>query len=134
MCVLTLFVAAPVYVLHLHKYKYKYTKVSYSHVSSCPADRAISRKSAKSAAPAAVDDTDIGTGDDIAAFEEEGIAGNGSALLDDPENTGAPMLTAFNLKEEREEGFFDEEGNYVFKKEEANADDPWLDSDEGRYR
>ena len=36
-------------------------------------------------------------------------------------------MEPFNLKNERTEGFFDETGNFVWKKEEGNAD-PWLDS------
>ena len=36
-------------------------------------------------------------------------------------------MEPFNLKNERTEGFFDETGNYVWRKEEGGAD-PWLAS------
>jgi CD2 antigen cytoplasmic tail-binding protein 2 len=39
----------------------------------------------------------------------------------------------FNLTAEREEGHFDEEGNYVERKEE-DEQDAWLASDAGRGR
>ena len=50
-----------------------------------------------------------------------------------PGASGGYGLTAFNLKAEREEGYFDEEGNYVFGKddEEDGAADPWLASEGG---
>ena len=43
-------------------------------------------------------------------------------------------LEPFNLVKEREEGRFDEAGNYVENKEEEDADaqDAWLASDEGQ--
>jgi hypothetical protein len=47
-----------------------------------------------------------------------------------PGGDAAP-LTAFNLNEERGEGHFDEEGNFVFDKEDPNDQDEWLRSDEG---
>ena len=48
-----------------------------------------------------------------------------------PGGDAAP-LTAFNLNEERQEGHFDEEGNFVFDKGDPdNRDDEWLKSDEG---
>jgi len=48
-----------------------------------------------------------------------------------PGDDAAPM-TAFNLNEEREEGHFDEDGNFVFDKGDPNErDDEWLRSEEG---
>lgn len=47
---------------------------------------------------------------------------------DDP----VPM-TAFNLNEERQEGHFDEEGNFVFDKgDPGDKEDAWLQSEEGK--
>jgi CD2 antigen cytoplasmic tail-binding protein 2 len=44
------------------------------------------------------------------------------------------QLEAFNLKEERRRGYFDEAGNYVEneKKDDDALDDAWLASDEGK--
>lgn len=42
-------------------------------------------------------------------------------------NEAGDRMEPFNLKNERTEGFFDETGNFVWKKEAGNAD-PWLDS------
>ena len=36
----------------------------------------------------------------------------------------------FNLKKEREEGYFDDAGNYVEKGQEEDVQDAWLDSAE----
>lgn len=49
------------------------------------------------------------------------------------EEEGGMKLEAFNLKEEREKGYFDEEGNYVAReeKEEDEEADAWLESEEG---
>jgi hypothetical protein len=59
---------------------------------------------------------------DLAALQEEGA---GPAA-------GTYGVTAFNMKEERQEGEFDAEGNWVFKKpEEADDTDAWLASGEG---
>jgi CD2 antigen cytoplasmic tail-binding protein 2 len=38
-------------------------------------------------------------------------------------------MTAFNLKDEKEEGHFDENGNFVWKKHERKVqEDAWLDN------
>ena len=52
--------------------------------------------------------------------------------LELPEDDGI-ALEPFNLEKEREEGRFDESGNYVENKaeEDADAEDPWLASEEG---
>jgi hypothetical protein len=48
-----------------------------------------------------------------------------------PGGDAAPM-TAFNLSEERREGHFDEEGNYVLDRgDPGDRDDEWLASEEG---
>lgn len=49
----------------------------------------------------------------------------------DGDQGGTHGYTAFNLREERQRGYFDEEGNYVETgdKEEEEAHDAWLDSD-----
>ncbi|KIZ04688.1 hypothetical protein MNEG_3275 [Monoraphidium neglectum] len=52
-----------------------------------------------------------------------------AAVAELPGGDAAP-LTAFNLNEERGEGHFDEEGNFVFDKEDPNDQDEWLRSDE----
>ncbi len=45
---------------------------------------------------------------------------------------GAVPIIPFNLRSDREEGYFDEEGNYVFKKEEdEDANDAWLAAEAG---
>ena len=43
---------------------------------------------------------------------------------------GGVALEPFNLEQERAEGFFDEEGHYVEKKDEEERD-AWLASGEG---
>lgn len=69
-----------------------------------------------------VGDTDLV--DDVERVEEE---------LEVEEEDGI-KLEAFNLKEERQRGYFDEAGNYVEneKDEEEDATDAWLASDEGK--
>ncbi|EDO44604.1 predicted protein [Nematostella vectensis] len=54
----------------------------------------------------------------------EDIDGQEEATLD---HDGEIKITPFNLKEEMEEGHFDNEGNYHLKKEKEIRDD-WLDS------
>jgi hypothetical protein len=62
----------------------------------------------------------------------KGAAG-GDAAAPLPGGDAAP-LTAFNLNEEREEGHFDEEGNFVFDKgDPEDKEDEWLRSDEGGW-
>lgn len=53
--------------------------------------------------------------------------------LDAAEDDGI-TLEPFNLVKEREEGRFDESGNYVENKpdEDADPEDAWLASEEGR--
>lgn len=62
--------------------------------------------------------------DDLEGVEE---------VLERVEDDGI-TLEPFNLAKEREEGHFDEGGNYVENREEedASAQDAWLTSDEGR--
>ncbi|GBF95150.1 hypothetical protein Rsub_07734 [Raphidocelis subcapitata] len=68
-------------------------------------------------------------GEDGKAKKGGGGAAEPAAL---PGGDAAP-LTAFNLNEERQEGHFDEEGNFVFDKGDAgDRDDEWLRSDEGK--
>lgn len=51
--------------------------------------------------------------------------------LEEEEDDGI-QLEAFNLKEERRRGYFDEAGNYVENEKNDDApDDAWLASDEG---
>jgi hypothetical protein len=38
------------------------------------------------------------------------------------------VMEAFNLKEEREQGHFDESGNFVWRKDKEMANDEWLNS------
>ncbi|CAI2349107.1 unnamed protein product [Caenorhabditis sp. 36 PRJEB53466] len=40
---------------------------------------------------------------------------------------GSTKITAFNMKEDEEEGHFDESGNFIFKKKEKEIQDAWLD-------
>ncbi|KAI7844013.1 hypothetical protein COHA_002550 [Chlorella ohadii] len=91
--------------------------VKESQVGMAQTRRAAKRKGA------GADDTELV--DDVEAVEED---------LEQEEEDGI-KLEAFNLKEERERGYFDEAGNYVEKedKDEAElAQDAWLQSDEGR--
>lgn len=53
------------------------------------------------------------------AWEEE--------RMEEEYNEAGDKMEPFNLKTERTEGFFDESGNFVWKKEEGGAD-PWLAS------
>ncbi|KAL4422393.1 hypothetical protein ABPG75_008590 [Micractinium tetrahymenae] len=84
---------------------------------------AQTRRAAKRKAGGGVDDTDIV--EDVEGIEEE---------LEQEEEDGI-KLEAFNLKEEREKGYFDEAGNYVEKADkdaEEDAADAWLQSDEAK--
>lgn len=71
------------------------------------------------------DDDDDGEVDYQAAIAEEG--------LDEEVGAGglkrrAPKIDAFNMRQEQEEGAFDEAGNYIRKAADANAvHDRWLD-------
>ncbi|KAL4436141.1 hypothetical protein ABPG77_005589 [Micractinium sp. CCAP 211/92] len=84
---------------------------------------AQTRRAAKRKAGGGVDDTDIV--EDVEGIEEE---------LEQEEEDGI-KLEAFNLKEERERGYFDDAGNYVEKADkdaEEDAKDAWLQSDEAK--
>lgn len=65
-------------------------------------------------------DTELVGDADIEAVEER---------LEVAEDDGV-ALEPFNLEQERREGFFDEEGHYVEKKDEEEGD-AWLASGEG---
>lgn len=67
--------------------------------------------------------TDMLAVDDLVDVEE---------MLEQPEDEGV-QLEPFNLAKEREEGHFDEGGNYVEHKEEEDASlqDAWLSSEDG---
>ena len=65
-------------------------------------------------------DTELVGDADIEAVEER---------LEAAEDDGV-ALEPFNLEQERREGFFDEEGHYVEKKDEEEKD-AWLASSEG---
>lgn len=66
------------------------------------------------------DDTDLPV--DVEAAEE-------AAAVDEEDGV---KFTAFNLKEERATGYFDEDGGYVERKEEDPDDkDAWLEADGG---
>lgn len=43
-------------------------------------------------------------------------------------NEAGDAFEPFHLRQEREEGYFDDGGNYVWKKKDAEDNDPWLDS------
>jgi hypothetical protein len=55
----------------------------------------------------------------------EDISAEQLALDEHWKDSGVPMM-AFNLKHERETGYFDEEGNYVAYREDS--EDAWLAS------
>ncbi|KAI3429814.1 hypothetical protein D9Q98_010127 [Chlorella vulgaris] len=82
---------------------------------------AQSKRAAKRKGGAKVEDTDLvqdveGIEEDLEQEEEDGI-----------------KLEAFNLKEEREKGYFDDSGNYVEREDkdaEEDARDAWLQSGE----
>jgi CD2 antigen cytoplasmic tail-binding protein 2 len=81
------------------------------------------RAAKRKGGPSAVADTDLV--DDVQRVEED---------LEIEEEDGI-KLEAFNLKEERQKGYFDAEtGNYVENEqdEEADATDAWLASDEAK--
>ena len=65
----------------------------------------------------------------LAVNELEGV----EEVLEKNEDDGI-TLEPFNLAKEREEGHFDEGGNYVENREEEDASlqDAWLASDEGK--
>ena len=67
---------------------------------------------------------DVDLVEDVERVEEE---------LEVEEDDGI-QLEAFNLKEERRKGYFDEAGNYVEneKEEDEETTDAWLASDEGK--
>lgn len=44
---------------------------------------------------------------------------------------GGILFEPFSLKQEREEGYFDESGNYVERKNDEDDKDAWLASDGG---
>ncbi|PRW60637.1 CD2 antigen cytoplasmic tail-binding 2 [Chlorella sorokiniana] len=91
--------------------------VKESQVGMAQTRRAAKRKGT------GVDDTELV--EDVEAVEED---------LEHEEEDGI-KLEAFNLKEEREKGYFDDAGNYVERedKDEAElAQDAWLQSDEAK--
>jgi hypothetical protein len=47
------------------------------------------------------------------------------------EEEGGIQFEPFSLKQEREEGYFDESGNYVERKTDEDDKDAWLASDGG---
>ena len=64
--------------------------------------------------------------------KQQGRGAKGGELAPLPGGDDGPM-TAFNLNDERQEGHFDEDGNFVFeRKAPEDRDDAWLASDEGR--
>eukprot|EP00246_Nothoceros_aenigmaticus_P015356 TRINITY_DN6326_c0_g1_i1.p1 TRINITY_DN6326_c0_g1~~TRINITY_DN6326_c0_g1_i1.p1 ORF type:complete len:373 (-),score=84.60 TRINITY_DN6326_c0_g1_i1:1095-2213(-) len=65
--------------------------------------------------------------DDLAAAEEDY---QGGQILEDD----GIAIEPFNLKQEREEGFFDAEGNYVEYRNHNELKDAWLDSVEVNTR
>ncbi|EDQ92853.1 uncharacterized protein MONBRDRAFT_22035 [Monosiga brevicollis MX1] len=48
--------------------------------------------------------------------------------LDSEFQDGGYEMTGFNLKDEMEEGYFDESGNFIFKKDDDHAGDKWLEN------
>ena len=40
---------------------------------------------------------------------------------------GGVEVTGFNLEDEKEEGYFDKDGNFIFKKSDDHAGDVWLE-------
>ncbi|KAH3660168.1 hypothetical protein OGAPHI_007373 [Ogataea philodendri] len=70
-------------------------------------------------------ETESGKTMDMAKFEEELEVESGSESEDGKSSEGV-KIEAFNLKQEMDEGVFDENGNYV-RKEEVSEDEEWLD-------
>eukprot|EP00968_Pinguiococcus_pyrenoidosus_P007064 scaffold464_cov244-Pinguiococcus_pyrenoidosus.AAC.11 len=64
--------------------------------------------------------------DDVQRLNGE-IDGEEDAPQEDDVNDAGETMTAFNLREEREDGYFDENGNFVWK-EEAEEQDAWVAS------
>ncbi|PSC74352.1 CD2 antigen cytoplasmic tail-binding 2 [Micractinium conductrix] len=90
--------------------------IKESMVGMAHTKRAAKRKGA-------VDDTDLV--EDVEGIEED---------LEQEEEDGI-KLEAFNLKEERQKGYFDDSGNYVERDDEdakEDAKDAWLQSDEAK--
>ncbi|KAG2483126.1 hypothetical protein HYH03_018016 [Edaphochlamys debaryana] len=95
--------------------------VKESLVGMAQTKRALDRK--KKDAKAA-EDTEVVDAKATERYEKE---------LEVEEEDGV-QFEPFNLKQEREEGFFDDEGNYVYKKQGEGEDekDAWLNSDEAK--
>uniref|UniRef100_A0A7S2VV17 OCRE domain-containing protein n=1 Tax=Chlamydomonas chlamydogama TaxID=225041 RepID=A0A7S2VV17_9CHLO len=81
----------------------------------------VKRQANRKEKKAAEDDTDMGG--DVEGYEKD--------TLDVDEEDGV-KFEPFNLKEERETGYFDESGNYVEKREGREDRDAWLTSDEAK--
>lgn len=90
--------------------------VKESLITAAQTKRAASRKQRKDAAA----DTDLV--DDVEVAEEDLQA----------EDEDAQQFEPFNLKQEREEGSFDDGGFYVEKKGDEDVEDAWLNSEEAK--
>ncbi|GAB4814666.1 hypothetical protein N2152v2_001712 [Parachlorella kessleri] len=88
--------------------------VKESLVGMAQKRRAAKRKGAMAGDTDLVEDLE-GVEEELEADEDDGI-----------------QLEAFNLKEERRRGHFDESGNYVEGKDEDDVDDAWLKSEEAK--
>jgi len=67
---------------------------------------------------------DVDARDDVRDAEEDGAHG-----LSDEMEDGEEGFMAFNLDQERKEGYFDDDGNYVEYAEEKDETDLWMDKD-----
>ncbi|KJH50255.1 hypothetical protein DICVIV_03619 [Dictyocaulus viviparus] len=66
------------------------------------------------------DEFDLPAGDE----RETEVEGQEDSTLD---FDGSTKITAFNMKEDMEDGHFDEAGNFIFDKKEKEIKDAWLD-------
>ena len=78
------------------------------------------------------DDDEDGDGDKAAAAARRrrvlrSVKGESRSRLEEEYNDAGQAFEPFNLKAERDEGHFDEAGNYVAARKGADDHDPWLD-------
>lgn len=69
-------------------------------------------------------DSDEELEDDHRKLDMRKIEGQEDSTLD---FDGSTKITAFNMKEDLEDGHFDETGNFIFDKKEKEIKDAWLD-------
>ncbi|CAD6196357.1 unnamed protein product [Caenorhabditis auriculariae] len=69
-------------------------------------------------------DSDEEDEDDHKQLDMKKVEGQEDSTID---FDGSIKITAFNMKEDMEEGHFDDTGNFIFNKKEKDIQDAWLD-------